>query len=57
MNKRSMWQKTPWLVRAFGISLLFVVVLLVIVKVANALGASKPLAENMPDETPLEQTN
>ena len=57
LNKRIMWQKTPWIIRAYGIALIAIVVLIIVIKVANLVGTSKPPAHMMPSETPVEQSS
>jgi Na+-transporting methylmalonyl-CoA/oxaloacetate decarboxylase gamma subunit len=48
-----MWAKTPWMIRAYGMALVLIVVVLIVAKVSQALGNSKPPA--FPKETILEQ--
>jgi hypothetical protein len=49
-----MWQKVPWLVRAYAIALVALVLIVIVAKVSNMLGQVKPPSQHLPQETLVE---
>lgn len=51
----NLWDKTPWLVRGYGIVCVALVLIVIIVKVTESLGSAKKNYDQMPAESPLEE--